>query len=83
MNAGVSVSAQWPPQKPQLLRDYGRERDFRRHAAQLARTGWQPILVDVQQRTPLFRVLNVLSLGMLALLTGGGPALRVTYSTLR
>ena len=73
----------WPPHRPQLLRDYDRTRDFRRHAAQLARAGWHPAVVDLRPPSPIFRALNVLSLGLLAHVTGDSQPVRVTYTTTR
>ena len=80
-DAGATAAPQWPPRRPQLLRDYDHARDFRRHAAQLARAGWHPAVVDLRPPSPVFRALNQLSLGLLAHLTGGGEAVHVTYTT--
>ena len=75
------AAAVWPPARPQMLREYARAREFRRHAAQLARSGWHPIAVRTSAAPFALRALNVLSLGLLSLFACVEPAVFVTYST--
>jgi hypothetical protein len=64
-----------------MLREYARAREFHRHAAQLARSGWHPIAVKTSTAPFIFRVLNALSLGLFSLIAPVEPVLLVTYST--
>src|SRR5688572_22526032 len=75
------AAVQWPPARPQLLREYARADAFHRHAAQLARSGWVPMTVQTSGSPRLHRVLNALTLGLYGLVTRVEPTLLVTYST--
>ena len=79
--ASPAAAAQWPPARPQLLREYARADAFHRHAAQLARSGWVPVTVRTSESPRLHRALNALTLGLFGLVTRVEPPLLVTYST--
>ena len=69
----------WPPAGPRLLREYGKARDFRRHAAHLAGSGWHPLTVTHRPASRLVRIIDGLTLGLFSRVTGAEPLLLVTY----